>query len=405
MVNLYPYKYVFVKDGSTYRCDRSNLDGTTTALSSNSDMLTVWNAAKTDAGLEGAHFHFRNSTYDIASPGATISAGGRYVVTGETIYGTVLKATGNYPVLKVLDTTGVSINNIRFLTEVGATYSANALELATNGTSRSWYELNMLSIEHSISSVRQQYGSGLGINLTGANSAISWVNASYINVAGFLNAIYVDSSTATGVPWTNENSFHRFNAIHSFNFCKTNQSTSHVSDGWEFNHCGWQTTAVDGTTGHMFDVDDSGTHRHWSLDHCFAWDYANTNHKLVKVNANTQMGISNCIPTYSTYLGTGSGWKNGALIQCWDHTSERTGQVTFSASGTTTDFAFAPTTYFLDMTDCDIIITPASLDAMGPFAIKSVSSSTVTVTYKKPPRAGTNNVILNYYARRKTMGT
>lgn len=406
-MTLYPQKYVFVKDGSTFRCDRSNLDGTnTTNLSANTDALTVWNAAKTDASTTEAHFHFRNGIYDFASPGATITAG-RYVITGESIYGTTLKPQGNFPALKIIDTIGVTLSNLELLVDQGATYTSSALMIQANGVSRQHYNLDMLAIEHSTGggATLQQFGNCLEVSLIGASPAISWLDARYIITRGFNNAIYVDSSTATGLPWTNENSFHRFTNSHAFTFCKTNQSSGHVSDAWQFNHCAWQTTNINATTGHMFDVDDSGTHRHWALDRCFAWDFFNNTHKLLKVNANSQFALSNCVPTYSGFLGTGSGWKNGALVNVWDQTSERVGKATFSATGIQRDFAIAPLNYFLEMEDCDIIVTAGSTDAIGEFGILSQFGSTFTVRYKRPPRAGTNNVVLNYYCRRKTVST
>jgi hypothetical protein len=67
----------------------------------------------------------------------------------------------------------------------------------------------------------------------------------------------------------------------------------------------------------------------------------------------------------------------------------------FSGDGATTQFTI---THRLSRQPSTVIVTPLSADAAGPFYVSS-DSTYIYINYKSPPPAGTNNIVLYWYAK------
>jgi hypothetical protein len=76
------------------------------------------------------------------------------------------------------------------------------------------------------------------------------------------------------------------------------------------------------------------------------------------------------------------------------YTTKNSGTATFSGNGTTKQFTIA---HGLAGTPTTAIVTPASSDATGSFYV-TVDATYIYVNYVTAPPAGTNNVVLNWYA-------
>ncbi len=410
MIPASPYKYLIYKDGSNYKSDKHNTDGSITNLSSNTDAITVVNAVKTDVGLAEARIHFRDATYDLASSiTSTTGSQGRLHWSGESQHGTILKPTGNFPAI-VLNNYNNRFENFKISVDQGAGYTVPAFKLlAQNGQSISYADLYHIFIEHKISSTLQQYGQGLGVYLAGTGtSAWSWITAENVRIDGFHEAVALDSSASSGSSsWSNENSFSRIKASGNYNFFTSNMIATHISDNWYWARCGWQTTAVDGTTGDMFNLDDlAQRHYSWSMSQCTGWDFPNTNKKFVKIKSYTYVSLFGCTPDGELNIG-GSGYKtaNAYVSRAGSMYGPRRGVAKFSADGKTKDFGVAPSLYgtggSADVRDYIVTVTPASVDAIGEYAIKEdPSASTFVIRYKRPPKAanppGTQNIVINW---------
>jgi hypothetical protein len=70
------------------------------------------------------------------------------------------------------------------------------------------------------------------------------------------------------------------------------------------------------------------------------------------------------------------------------------GTATFSGDGTKTQFAIA---HGLAMAPSKVYVTPGSSDAKGPFYV-TADATNIYVNYATAPPAGTNNVVLYWYA-------
>jgi hypothetical protein len=413
MIPSFPYGYLVYKDGSLYKADKHNPDGSVGLISQNADAITVLNAVKTDAGLVEARVHLRNATYDLASSlSTTTGVNGRMHWSGENQHGTILRPTGNFPAL-IVNNYNNAFENIKILVDQGAPYTSDALQiLAQNGQSISMLDLDRIFIEHRTGGGLQQNGNGINIKLTGTcDSAWSWLNSNNIRIDGLQTAISNDSQGSAGSnSWNNEMAWTRVKCSGSFNFFKSNLKAGHVSDGWYWDKCAWQTTGVDGTTGDMFYLDD-GAQRHyqWSMSHCFGWDFANNNHKFLKVRPSSYVSLFGCTPDGEINMG-GSGYKNGAVvIRAGSQYGPRRGQSTFSGNGIGNEFAIAPALYgsdgggVADIRNYLIYVTSASVDGINESCgvrTDNMTSTTFQVRFKNPPRAanppGTQNVIVNW---------
>ena len=76
------------------------------------------------------------------------------------------------------------------------------------------------------------------------------------------------------------------------------------------------------------------------------------------------------------------------------YTTENGGTATFNGDGTTTQFKIA---HGLASTPSRVIVTPASADASGSFYV-TADSTYIYVNYFTAPPAGTNNVVIYWYA-------
>jgi hypothetical protein len=76
------------------------------------------------------------------------------------------------------------------------------------------------------------------------------------------------------------------------------------------------------------------------------------------------------------------------------YVTENSGKATFSGDGTKTQFTIA---HGLDSTPNKVLVTPGSGDAKGNFYV-TVDATYIYVNYATAPPAGTNNVVLYWYA-------
>ena len=76
------------------------------------------------------------------------------------------------------------------------------------------------------------------------------------------------------------------------------------------------------------------------------------------------------------------------------YVSENGGKAVFNGDGTTTQFAIA---HGLSKAPEHVVVTPGSADAMGDY-YATTDSSSIYVNYAAAPPAGTNNVVLFWYA-------
>jgi len=76
------------------------------------------------------------------------------------------------------------------------------------------------------------------------------------------------------------------------------------------------------------------------------------------------------------------------------YVTENSGVATFSGDGTTTSFSWA---HGLVSTPTKILVTPKSVDASGNFYV-TADATNITITYITAPPAGTDNVVLSWYA-------
>ena len=179
---------------------------------------------------------------------------------------------------------------------------------------------------------------------------------------------------------------------------------------YNFSHCGHQTTFVDGTTGHMFDLDDNSGARHfiWNIDKCIFWDPVNTTHKFLKVNTNARINLTDCDPIDNRYMGgagwdaTNERWNSGVTIKRSSYHNVKQGISTQSATGIATDFPINPGKLHQNADKCMIFISPMHQDIREiPWSIPNslLSANQFTVRFARPPRKGTNNVIIFWEIR------
>lgn len=404
-------EFVIYKAGSNHKLFRSNLtDETAGVIDIQSDFDTLWSNFKTTVGANPATVLLRNGVYDYDTTLTPTASG--FQVFGESKYDTVLRPQGNISAFSTNSLERITIKNVKMLTELGATYTKKLLEVLVNGISRPYFNFEDLVLDHIQTSVRQQFGSAIGFQLTGANPAISWVTCRDILSNGFLNTILCDSNSGspTGNVWINDLTFERVSGIHSFNFVKTDQLSTHDSFKWDFHKCGWQTTFIDGTTGNMFDLDDNSGARHfvWTIDKCIMWDPVNTNKKFLKVNNNCRINIENCDPIDNRYMGgagwdsTNERWNSGALVHRSSYHNRKQGISTQSGTGIATDFNINPGKLHQNADKCMIFIAPMHQDIRElPWSIPNslVAANQFTVRFARPPRKGTNNVVIFWEVR------
>jgi hypothetical protein len=414
----FPYTYQVYKDGSTYKADKHLNDGSVTQINQNSDAITVINSVKTDAGLSEPRIHFRNATYDLASSlQFTTGVSGRVHISGENKHGVLFRPTGNFPAI-IINNYNMTLENFKIFVDQGSAYTSDGLQLlAQNGQSISNLDMRDLFIEHRDGTGLIQTGNGINIKLAGTgDSAFSWINCDNIRIDGFLNTITNDTQSSAGsASWCNEVSMNRIKATWSKNFFKSNLKAGHVSDGWYWDKCSWQTTAVDATTGDMFDLDDlANRHYQWSFSHCFGWDFANNNHKFLKYKAFTYASLFGCTPDGDSNLGgSGVGLASTNIARAGSQYGPRNGIAKFTADGKTRDFGIVPSLYgsdgggSADIRNYNINAWAMSIDAIGELAVKEdPTSSTFTVRFKYPPRAanpaGTQNVWIGWEIKAKS---
>lgn len=404
-------EFIIYKSGSNHKLFRSNLtDETAGVIDTQTDFDTLWSGFKTLVGSNPATVEIRNGVYDYDT--TLTPTGSGFTIIGESKYDTVLRPQGNISAFSTNSQERITIKNIKMLTELGNTYTKKLLEVLVNGISRPYFHFEELVLDHIQTSVRQQYGSALGFQLTGNNPAISWVTARDILSNGFINTVLIDSNSGspTGNVWINDLTFDRVIGIHSFNFVKTDQLNTHDSFMYNFTHCGHQTTFIDGTTGHMFDIDDNSGARHfvWNIHQSIFWDPVNTNHKFLKANTNCRVNITDCDNIDNRYMG-GSGWdstneiwNSGALVKRSSYHNIKQGISTQSGTGLQTDFHINPGKLYQNADKCKIFIQTISNDIMSiPYTIRDDNrlSNQFTVRFSRPPRAGTNNIIIHWEVR------
>lgn len=404
-------EFIIYKTGSNYKLFHSKLsDETAGVIDTQTDFDTLWSNFKTTVGSNPCSVALRNGVYDYDTTLTPTASG--FQITGESRYDTVLRPQGDISAFSTNSLERITIKNLKMLTELGNTYTKKLLEVVANGISRPYFHFEMLTLDHIQTSVRQQYGHALGFQLTGNNPALSWITCRDILSNGFLNTILIDSNSGspTGNIWINDAIVQRVIGIHSFNYLKTDQLNTHDSFSWNFSHCGWQSTAVDGTSAHMFDIDDNSGARHfvWSMDQCIMWDPANTNKKFLKANNNCRVNIRDCDPIDNRYMGgngwdsTNEKWNSGARVQRDSYENVITGFSTFSGTGLATDFSITPSKLFQNAEKCSIKLTPISNDvATIPWSVRddNRSANNVTIRFARPPRVGTNNIIIHWEVR------
>jgi len=77
------------------------------------------------------------------------------------------------------------------------------------------------------------------------------------------------------------------------------------------------------------------------------------------------------------------------------YAKENSGKTTFNGDGTTTQFKIV---HNLISTPSKVLVTPASSDATGSFYV-TADATYIYVNYLTAPPSGTNNVVLNWYAK------
>lgn len=404
------YEFIVYKTGSNYKTFRSNLsDETAGVIDIQTDFDTLWSNFKTTVGNNPASVSIRNGVYDYDTE---LTPPYSYCeITGENKYGTVLRPQGNISAFSTNNLGYFTLKNLRILTELGATHTKKVVKLSCNGISRSFFDLRDLTIDHIITSTRQQYGSAIGIELAGANPAVSFVTADNIQINGFQNAIEIDSTSQspTGNVWTNENTFNRIMALHPYNFLKSNTGSGHDTHLYNFHECVFQTTFQDATTGNMFDIDDNAgaIHRYWTMDKCVMWDPFSTAKKFLKANTNCRVNITNSDPIDNRYMG-GSGWdatnekwNTGAYVKRSSVHNSISGYTTHSATGLQTDFGTSPNKIHQNADKCLILVQPISNDVKSiPYTLREDrSGNSFFVRFARPPRKGTNNVVIYWEVR------
>lgn len=76
--------------------------------------------------------------------------------------------------------------------------------------------------------------------------------------------------------------------------------------------------------------------------------------------------------------------------------NEETGQAAFDGDGSITVFTIPHT---LGVVPTRAFIQPRTADAAGDLFVSSLTSTDIEVTFAAAPAAGTDNVVLDYYAR------
>jgi len=108
-------------------------------------------------------------------------------------------------------------------------------------------------------------------------------------------------------------------------------------------------------------------------------------------NADTVTIRDNILGTPAVNIVTGT---NIVFENNKNYATKNSGQATFSGDGATTSFNIA---HGLASTPSVVIVTPASEHARGDFHVEA-DATNITVTYASAPPAGTNNVVLYWYA-------
>lgn len=400
-----PYEWMIYKSGSNYKLFRSNLaTETESVIDTQTDLDTLWATMKTTMGSTNpATLFMRNAVYDYDTELTPPGVG--FELVGENKLGVVLRPQGNISGFSTNSLEDITVRNLTLLTEHDTAYTQSLLKIKCNAISRPYFNFKDLKINHIVSSAKKQFGSGIGMEMTGASPAASYITCEDITVNGFQNTILLDSSGATGSPWVNEVHFIKVVGIHSFNFVKSNQLAGHDSFKWDFDKCAFQTTNVDGTTGDMFFLDDNATARHfgWNFDKSYFWDPVNTNKKYLKANNNCRINIRDSDPIDNRYMGgagwdsTNKKWNSGARVKRSSYENSVSGFSVFNASGVASEFSVNPGKMHQNADECRIFVAPIGLDVAGiPWTVNETNRATnqFTVRFGRPPRQGTGNVVI-----------
>lgn len=106
-----------------------------------------------------------------------------------------------------------------------------------------------------------------------------------------------------------------------------------------------------------------------------------------------QWGIQ--VPTGAINIEiSGNVFKGSYSMGYTNYLKKNSGTATFSGNGTTTQFTIA---HGLVNTPNKVLVTPMSIDASGDFYV-TADATNIYVNYKTAPPAGTDNVVLSWYA-------
>lgn len=206
-------------------------------------------------------------------------------------------------------------------------------------------------------------------------------------------------SSTNGV-WSNSNLWFNCVGYDSDTFVKLIQrGGSTVQQGHfdanMFTNCHWQS----GATGPViaFDFDNGGAGLvDVMMTGNIIWDLPASSYSM-SVNQYTTVNSVGNVNLDKNITGSGIGTTGFKLSRDWQ--TELEGVASFSGTGSQTDFTI---THNLGLTPTIVHITPLSRDAMGEYHVTSITTTQMTVRYKRPPRAAnpSANITLSWKVRK-----
>jgi hypothetical protein len=388
-LDIFPYTWLVYKVGTTYKA-KSGITGLT-AYTGTTFKTNIWDNIKLSPSTKN-HIHLLDGVYDIASGSTLDIPADDFQVSGETLWGTIIKPLGNNQVFSSSNRRRWGISDLTILVNQDATYTSHALRVDAAGGGNVDVYLKNLRIRHISTDelTRYQNGVGVAIVLSGANPAISYFDMENITVDAFEYAFFLSSSSPTGTPWMNDCRMTRCNSIHSKNFLTTNIPAAGQFFHWNFNDCYWQTTGStgDATQAHMFDFSlTTCPHRSIMIKGCSMWDPANNTHKFFKANTNCRVMLvgGGAVPSGSSdqlgdqWMGGGGfdavngKWNAGALVTRLSSAAHTQGVSNIADGGTITHNLLA--------TPKLVQVTPTVANELA--SVTAVGATTFSVAIKK----------------------
>jgi hypothetical protein len=311
----------------------------------------------------------------IADATITIPNSNVYInIVGESQYTSNIIPSGDFPVFELIDCPYYNIEKISFF---------------DNQAGKGDFTPYIRLVNHSVVGTIDKcafyqsaaHGVGIGGYVEGSSDYTCtecWFTNNFfrnLNCPFFWESV----NTSFGNPWINGLMFYGNNYSGTRYVEKTNLKVNGTYAG-NVRDCEMYQSSPNAIGG--FDYDDAGIHGNIYHKNVFLWDLNYAGNFYAKLSPRDYISIEGCSPAH---LITGSGVGNGAYVERRASPVYREGIAQFSADGKTTDFTV---THGMS-TPSDVLISPLSKDAAGPWYIFSMGNPTFVLRYITPPPPAT----------------